>query len=120
MGGALFWIGRIDVPFLADNVSIAGMQIDMVPAYYLKDILVHEAHRHPYMERLGQMYLMKMRYRDTFLTEAGNAWRQLIILAFMPWMARYRVFSDERKRQSLEALRRRNKQKDNGEEADDE
>ena len=61
------------------------------------------------MERLAQMYVMKARHRNTFVTEAGAAWRQLILLAFMPWLAKYRVFGKERHEQALEALRKRNK-----------
>ena len=109
LGGAFFWIGRIDVPFLADDVSLVGIALDMVPTYFTKDLLVHESHHHPYMERLAQMYVMKARHGDAFVTRVGAAWRQLILLAFMPWVARYRVFSHERKQQALEALRKRKK-----------
>lgn len=107
------------MPFLQDDVSLAGVKLDLVPTYYIKDILVHEAHRHPYMERLAQMYLMKIRHKEAFLTEAGNAWRQLILLAYMPWMARYRVFRAERESQSLKALAKRNKQNHEGEKVDE-
>lgn len=120
IGGAFFWIGRTDVFFLTEDVALFGVQLDLVPADYIKDILAHEAHRHPYKERLAQMYVMKARHRDLFVTEAGGAWRQLILLAFMPWLAKYRVFGTERREQALEAFRKRNKiKKKEGEEEDD-
>ena len=111
IAGAFFWIGRIDVYYLSEDVSVFGLQLDLVPSYFIKDILVHEAHRHPYMERLAQMYVMKAQHRSTFVTEAGAAWRQLILLAYMPWLSKYRVFGEERREQALEALRKRDKLK---------
>ena len=112
LGGAFFWIGRIDVPFLSDDIKLVGVALDMVPTYFVKDILVHEAHRHPYMERLALLYMMKAHHRDAFVTRVGAAWRQLIVLAFAPWVARYRVFGSERREQAMQALKKRNKIKD--------
>lgn len=112
LGGAAFWIGRIDVPFLADDISLIGVKLDLVPTYFIKDILVHESHRHPYMERLARLYVMKARHGDAFVSRAGAAWRQLILLAFMPWIARYRVSGHERAEQALEAIQKRNKLKE--------
>ena len=117
LGGALFWIGRIDVPFLDEHVSLAGITLDMVPTYFVKDILVHESHKHPYMERLARLYIMKVHHGDAFVTRAGAAWRQLILLAFMPWVARYHVTKSERRQEALDAFRRRKKLKE--EEAED-
>lgn len=62
LAAALF-VGRIDTPVLADGVGRFGnFEIDNYPYIFYKDILSHEAHRHPYIELLGVMYLMKLRY----------------------------------------------------------
>ena len=92
---AAFWIGRIDEPFLADNVSMAGYRFDYVPVYYTKEILLHEAHRHPFIERLGSMYLMRLRYKR-FGSDAGGCWRQLFVLTLMPWMVKHRISHQQR------------------------
>jgi hypothetical protein len=67
------------------------------------------------MERLATLYAHKLRRNDTFVTRAGNAWRQLIVLAFMPWLARHRVFGAARQHQVVAAQPARAKE----EEADD-
>lgn len=79
---------------LAD-VALFGYAFDYVPRNFVKDILVHEAHKHPYFERLLSQYLMKLRY-DKFGSEAGACWRQLFVTTLMPWMIKLRVFHDKR------------------------
>jgi hypothetical protein len=89
---ACLFIGRIDTPFLAARVGqLGGFELDNYPTVFMKDLLQHEAHRHPYIETIGVMYLMKLRYRDHFGLRAGSIWRLLFVYVLMPWMHKYRV-----------------------------
>ena len=97
-----FWVGRIDEPFLADNVSLVGYKFDYVPVNYIKEILVHEAHRHPYLERLSTMYLMRLKYKSFASSDACGAWRQLFVLTLLPWLMKYRVYEEQRCLESLQ------------------
>jgi len=99
---AAFWVGRIDCRFLSSDVQIFGYSFDYVPIYFRKDLLLHEAHRHPYIERLAQVYLMVLRHKR-FVTTAGAAWRQLAVVAYFPWIGNRRVF-DEKQRQEAKKI----------------
>lgn len=89
-----FYIGRIDTPLLAPGVGQIGpLMLDGGPFVFQKDILLHEAHRHPYIERLGLLYMIKLRNGDSFATRAGSCWRLLFTQALMPWLRKYRVRS---------------------------
>ena len=48
------------------------------------------------MERLGVIYMLKLRYGDKFATRAGSAWRLIGVLALMPWLRRYRLDENEK------------------------
>ena len=87
---AQMFIGRIDVFFLSDHASSIGyLDYDLFPIIFQKDILLKESHRHPYLERLGAMYLMKLRH-DDFGSYAGTCWRMLFVYALAPWMRTHR------------------------------
>jgi hypothetical protein len=100
---------------LCIGILFLGYSFDYVPTYFVQDILIHEAHRHPYIERLSQMYLMKLLHRDRFVSHAGAAWRQLFVVSFFPWLARYRVFQDERYAEAMEDLDERQKEEQEAE-----
>lgn len=57
---------------------------------FRKDILVTEAHRHPWLDRIGGVYMMRHHYGSAFGSNAGARWRQLFCAALMPWLKRYR------------------------------
>jgi len=89
---AALQIGRIDIPFLADGVGVyGGFMLDRFPIIFQQDILAHEAHSHPFIERLGRLYLLKIRYGERFASTAGNCWRLVFVLTLFPWLKKYRV-----------------------------
>lgn len=89
---SIIYVGRFDTPILADGV---GDVLDPYPFIFRTDLLMTEAHRHPYMERLGLMYMMKLRHHDNFAKQAGSIWRLLFIFALMPWLRKYRIGNTE-------------------------
>lgn len=60
----------------------------------MRDIMMHDAHRHPYIEVLGTIYLMKLRYGQSFCSNAGSCWRLLFVYSLMPWLQKYRIFDN--------------------------
>jgi hypothetical protein len=87
-----FYIGRLDTPIFAPGVGMIGpIALDGHPIQFRKGLLLHDAHRHPYMERLGVIYLLKLRYGDQFGNRAGGQWRLIFVIALMPWLRRYRL-----------------------------
>eukprot|EP00547_Thalassionema_nitzschioides_P005901 CAMPEP_0194201652 /NCGR_PEP_ID=MMETSP0156-20130528/1868_1 /TAXON_ID=33649 /ORGANISM="Thalassionema nitzschioides, Strain L26-B" /LENGTH=943 /DNA_ID=CAMNT_0038926899 /DNA_START=232 /DNA_END=3060 /DNA_ORIENTATION=+ len=90
---ACLHIGRIDTLFLADNVNLLfrpGPLIDTYANAFGCDMLIHEAHRHPFLERLGVFYLLKIANGDAFISRPGSCWRLIFSLALLPWLKRYR------------------------------
>ena len=84
LGLGILYIGRMDTDFLAKGVASFGrVHLDTYSLTFRKDLLLHEAHRHPYIERLGVMYMLKLRYGKPFMTRAGRYWRILFTLALM-------------------------------------
>ena len=81
-------LGRIDRPFLAKG---RGRKLDKLPQVHTCDLLAHEAHRHPFVETLGLVYLMKFRYSESFCHRAGSAWRLIFVYALMPWLHKHRI-----------------------------
>lgn len=95
MAVAALSVGRIDTQILSDDVIYLGpIDMDNAPTMHTRDILMHEAHRHPYMEALGSFYLTKLRYGNRYCTRAGSAWRLIFVYALMPWMQKHRISNE--------------------------
>jgi hypothetical protein len=89
---SVMFIARCDVPFLAPGVGKIGpVELDGSFTAFRKNLLMHEAHRHPLIERFGLLCLLKLRAGDHFGTRAGAAWRLLYVLTMMPWLRKYRI-----------------------------
>ena len=101
-----FYVGRTDVPFLSKDVSVFGYSFDYLPTNFVRDLLVHEAHRHPYLDRILTMYMMKLKYKN-FCSQAGACWRQLFVVMLMPWIVKLRVFTDARLADAAESYNAR-------------
>ena len=89
---SVFFLARVDTPLFAPRVGQVGpILLDSSWLAFRKDLLIHEAHRHPLVERFGLLCLLKLRYGSEFGTRAGSAWRLLYVLTLMPWLRKYRV-----------------------------
>ena len=78
------------------SIHFIVIELDAYPIQFRQDLLVHDTHRHPYMERLSVLYMMKLRYGDKFGSRAGSAWRLIFVMALMPWLRRYRLDEDKK------------------------
>jgi len=78
--------------FLAPGVGAIGpIELDHFPYAFRRDLLAHEAHRHPYIELFGQLCLLKIRCGKAFGSRAHASWRLLFVVTLMPWLKQYRV-----------------------------
>jgi hypothetical protein len=92
---SLFFVARFDEQLLAPGVGrVAGIELDGFWLCFRKDLLMHEAHRHPYIERLGLLCLLKLNHRERFGARPNACWRLLYVLVSMPWVKKYRVCSN--------------------------
>jgi len=71
-------------------VRFKDFGFDAAAVNYRKELLVHDAHRHPFLERLGAMYLMRLKHGKNFSSDAGACWRNMFVVALMPWLIKYR------------------------------
>uniref|UniRef100_A0A7S1ZX26 Uncharacterized protein n=1 Tax=Ditylum brightwellii TaxID=49249 RepID=A0A7S1ZX26_9STRA len=93
---ALLYVGRVDTPFLGEGIgNIGPVNLDAFPTIYRKGLLSAEAHRHPYIERLGYLYLLKIKHGSNFATTSGSVWRLLFVFSLMPWLRKYRIANDD-------------------------
>ena len=89
-------MGQIDRRLLNEGVGQFGpLEFDPYPTIHVRELVAHDAHRHPFIEILGTMYLMKLRYAKHFGSRAGSAWRLVFIYALLPWMHQYRILEKD-------------------------
>ncbi len=105
---SIFHVGRLDIPFVAEDVGdylYHYVDLEQYNIWFNVAVLSVEAHRHPYLETLGVMYLMKLKYNNNFNTCVGIKWRTIFVTALMPWIRKYRILNtmEDRKNQSLAA-----------------
>jgi hypothetical protein len=79
-------LGRIDIPFLH---PLLGM--DAVADNFRREVLVHDAHLHPYLDRLSGMYMRRLRHKEKFGSVESQAWRSLFVIGLCPWLVKHRV-----------------------------
>lgn len=99
---ATLYVGRIDTPFVADKVGEffnSEVQFEGYNRWFVADLLAVEAHRHPYIETLGKLYLMKLKHDNNFMNSTGGKWRELFVVAMMPWLHKYRIQAREKNRE---------------------
>lgn len=82
--------------FLAPGVGAIGpIQLDALPLHFKRDLLSHEAHRHPYLELFGLICLLKLRCGSEFGTRTHASLRFLATLTLMPWLKKYRCRKED-------------------------
>lgn len=71
--------------------EVGPVKMDKFPSVFVQDLLSTDAHRHPYIERLGIIFLMKLRHGKSFAVRAGSMWRLLFVIALMPYLRKNRI-----------------------------
>lgn len=85
-------IGRVDIRLLAKGVGDIGpYEVDSMRDVFTQDLLAIDSHRHPYIERLGYMFLLKLRHGKEFASRTGSHWRLLFVFALMPYLRKNRI-----------------------------
>jgi len=86
---------KVDSITLTSTYYSICLDFDTFPTIFRQDLLATDAHRHPYIERLGLMFMMKLRHGEKFANQAGSIWRLIFVMALMPWLRKYRIFNAE-------------------------
>ena len=90
----LLYISRVDTNLLSIDLNVGPLQ-DQYPKYFRQQLLLHESHKHPWLEVLGKLYLMKFRYRENFVSSAGYSYRLIFALSILPNLRKYRLQNRE-------------------------
>mmetsp|Transcript_50824 Transcript_50824/g.99390 ORF Transcript_50824/g.99390 Transcript_50824/m.99390 type:complete len:901 (-) Transcript_50824:360-3062(-) len=87
-------VGRVDTVILTpDTERIGPILLDSVSLNFRKLVLSQEAHRHPYIEVISNMFLTKYKHGKSFCKSAGLCWRLIFVQALMPWLRKYRILA---------------------------
>lgn len=72
-GIMIVYVGRFDTPVLAKGVGEIGpIKLDAFPFIFKQDLLAMDAHRHPYIERLGMMVRQILKFLATSFPLQSN------------------------------------------------
>jgi len=93
---AFLFLSRIDVPFIHPDIGN-----DVVADNFRRQVLVNEAHNHPYIDRLCGIYLRRLRGGSEFGTPVGHVWRCAFVIGLCPWLISKRVNSLESQNQVM-------------------
>jgi hypothetical protein len=69
---------------------MCSAQLSLSPFLYTF-YAVSVKHRHPYIERLSMLFILKMHNSSNFGCRACALWRILFVRALMPWLRKYRT-----------------------------
>jgi len=91
-----FYIGRIDTQLFAPGVGwfLDKIPLDGLPHCFYRDLLLHDAHRHPLIDRLGLVFMLKLKHGPNFGGTANQRWRMLFTYTMMPWLRKYLLAKD--------------------------